>query len=199
MATASKAKPKPKPVEEEIDWNEILNELKTTGQWYRPKDGRTRVRLVLPEDTNPREFFKEVQSSYNGNIKTRYMVLGLILDGTGATEEMSTTVTPIVIAKTVLKGIVSLLAEGYELFGEDGHGVTINRSGQGLNTDYSILPSRKPVDLPDDITWPTETFEEMAEQFSTQSFERDKNRSEGKQKSGKPVTVLDEDEDEEDF
>ena len=169
----------------DINWGKVLNSLKVTGRWYRPKVGRTQVRLLLPDDTEPRNFFREVQTSYNGNVRTKYMVLALIFSGEGATPEMAETATPLIITKTVLKGIVSLLAEGYDLFGPDGHGVTITRTGKGLNTDYSVLPSRKPVDIPEDIAWPQESLDELAEDFTESSLRRDEERmQEKKQKQG---------------
>ena len=164
---------------EDVDWGKLLNELNASSRWYRPKEGRTRLRLVLQKGDHPSRFYREVQSSFNGKIKTRYMVLALVIEGNGAKEEMAYTVTPVILAKTVVKGIISLLAESYDLFGVEGYGVTITRSGQGLETDYSVMPSKHPVTLPNEIVWPKESLDELATTFTTSSASRDQEGSAG--------------------
>ncbi len=164
---------------EQVDWGTILNQLNSASKWFRPKEGRTRLRLVLQKGDQPQQFYREVQSSFNGKVKSRFMVLALVLEGNGAKEEMTYTVTPVVLPKTVLKGLVSLLAEGYDLFSPDGHGVTLTRTGQGLDTDYSVMPSKNPVALPAEIIWPDEPFDQLAESFTQGSLSRDSEPTEG--------------------
>ena len=177
--TAPKKAPKAQtPFDEgEVDWGGILSSLSSSSMFFRPKEGRTRAKLVLPEGEEPRNFFREVTTSYSGKQKTRYMMLAVLFDGEGVSPQMASMVTPIVVAKTVLKGVVSLLVEGYELFGDKGHGITIIRTGQGLNTDYSVMPSKKVIPVPDDLVWPEEEFDLIAENFTIGSLEFDAQRS----------------------
>ena len=175
--------------EKEIQWGEILSSLSSSSMYFRPKEGRTRVRLLLPKGEAPTKFYREVQTSYNGKVKPRYLVMALIFDGEGVSPEMAKTATPMVIAKTVLKGIISLLVEGYDLFDpEEGHGLTIIRTGQGLNTDYSVMPSQKPIPIPADITWPSDDFDTIAETFTQGSFEMDKQRQSGDGGAPRPTS-----------
>jgi hypothetical protein len=177
----------------DINWTKVLNSLKTTSRWVMPKNGRTKARLVLPDENDPRHFYEEVKNSYMGNVRSKYMVFALLFEGENVTPEMSTTVTPLVVPKTVLKGIISLLAEGYDLFGPDGHGITVTRTGKGLNTSYSVLPSRKPVDLPEDMAWPEESIEELADDFTETSMRRDEERIQEDEQQDKPDMPFSED------
>lgn len=163
---------------EEIKWGEILRQLESSSAWFRPKDGRTRMRLVLPPGESPHKFYREVQTSFQGNLKTRFMLMALLFAGEGVTEEMSAKVTPVIVAKTVLKGILSLLVEGYDLLGPEANGITIIRTGQGLNTDYSVMPSKNPIPLPENITYFADSFDEAAENFTRGALEMDKKRGE---------------------
>ncbi len=152
-------------------WNSLLDQLSTNANFVRLKEGTTKVRLVqLPAMVSGEggsfTFWGEAESEFRGRKKTRYVMAALVFEGSGAKPEMAKVVTPLVVPKTVIKGILTLLAEDYELFDkEKGHGLSLRRTGSGLDTDYSVLPSRKPVPLPADIVMPTITIDEMAEQF----------------------------------
>lgn len=156
-------------------WGDLLDQLSVGGNFYRLKEGTTKLRLVqLPtmkaKKGQPFVFYGEVQTSYRGNERTRFVIPALVLEGKGARPEMSKKVTPVVITKTILKGILGLLAEGYELFDlKEGYGIAIKRTGTGLNTDYAVLPSRNPQPMPEDFELPGEkvTIDEMASEFET--------------------------------
>lgn len=151
-------------------WQNLLDQMNSSGNFYRLKEGKTRLRLIAPQervDQKPVIFFEEVQSTFRGRTKTKYMILCLVLEGKGAKPEMATTVTPVIVTKTVIKGILGLLAEGYDLFDPtEGYGFSINRTGSGLETDYSVLASRKPVPLDaDSIVLPQKTITELAADY----------------------------------
>ncbi len=151
-------------------WQDLLDQLNTSGNFYRPKEGDTNVRLIPLEgmdyESKGFKFWAEVQTTFRGNTRTKYVVPALILTGKGATEAMKTTVTTLVLAKKALKQIIGLLAEGYDLFGPEGFGVKIKRSGQSLDTDYTCLPSKNPVPIDgDEIEGYEQSVDEMAKAF----------------------------------
>lgn len=153
-------------------WQDLLDQINTSGNFFRPKEGSTRIRLIPlpgmePDADGAFQFWEEVQTNFRGQIRTKFVIAGLILEAKGARPEMATSVTPIVISKSVLKGILGLLAEGYELFDlTEGYGITLKRSGQGLDTDYAVMPSKNPVVVKEeDIEIPQKTLAELAEDF----------------------------------
>jgi hypothetical protein len=109
-----------------------------------PQVGRTRVRLVWADaDSDP---IRAVNSSFQNRVKTKYVLWGYSPDD----EESKLKI--VVVPKTVGTGILALLAEGYDLFDPaEGHGISIIRSGSGLDTQYNVMPSPKPVPLPPEI------------------------------------------------
>lgn len=151
-------------------WQSLLDQMNSASNFYRPKEGRSRLRLVqmpemVPDEEGIFQFYAEVQSTFRGKTKSRFLVPALVLDGPGARPEMATKITPVVLPKAVIKGILGLLAEGYDLFSDEGFGITVARTGQGLDTDYNVLPSKNPVALPEGLELPEKTFTEMAEDF----------------------------------
>lgn len=165
MARRKKAPPKEEP--KENPWQEILNDLESgSGEFYFFSPGKHKIRLVLPEEAEDEtEFYRDVVNSYG---KTKYIMLGVPLD---ADEEL---IQPLVAPKTVLTGIIGILAEEYELFDpEEGHGINVTRSGQGqFDTTYSVVASPKPVALEDDIVWPEQTLDEFAADFEAEADRR---------------------------
>lgn len=157
-------------------WTQVLSDLesKDSGEISYLKDGKTRVKLV-PEKGNDRQFFAEATRLWQGKPKQRFLVKGIIF------KDDKDELKALVVTKTVLKGIVNLLAEGYDLLGAKGHGITIIKSGSGLETSYSVLPSPKPVETPSDIGELSATLAELAEKL----LESDKNREEKGEGGGK--------------
>lgn len=146
------------------DWQKVLDNLATSGNFYRVKEGRTRIRLVaVPAESS--DFFVEVNSTFRGKVRSKFLITGLVLDGKGAKEESAYTVTPIIVSKTVLKAIIGLLAEGYDLLSPDGYGLTLSRTGQGLDTEYTVMPSKNPIPYPEELVEPSQSLAEMALEF----------------------------------
>lgn len=142
-------------------------------------EGKTRLRLVMPQGTtDPRDFYTETTRVYRGKERTRYLFLAQVVGATGkdVPEEIKNKVSPIVAPKTVLQGILALLAEGYDLLSPNGNGVTVIRSGKGLETSYNVIPSPKPIPLPDELEWPEESLVELGNEFYQDSLDRDANR-----------------------
>lgn len=151
-------------------WQNLLDQLNTSSYFFRPKEGSTRLRLIplpgMDYEAEGFQFWAEAQTNFRGQVRTKFVIAALILEAKGARPEMATTVTPVIISKAVLKGILGLLAEGYDLFGPEGYGITLKRSGQGLETDYAVMPSKNPVKVnEEDIDVPDMTLEEMAAEF----------------------------------
>lgn len=132
------------------NWQKALDELGDgTGPFFFFKSKKTNLRLVCLED-DPEKFFAAATTMFKGKPKTKYIVFGQVLKT--ADRELSDKwkgkIVPLVLTKTAVKSIISLLAEGYELFDPaNGYGVTLMKSGAGTDTEYTIMPSPSPVAL----------------------------------------------------
>lgn len=158
-------------------WQDLLNEMKSSGSgpWFFPKPGKTRFRIVTlngvsQDEATPSDFMQEVEVVYRGQLKTRFLVRAVIL-GTSQGEisdRFSNKVVPILLPKVAVTQILSMLAEGeYELFDPiEGHGLTLDKTGEGRNTSYSLMPTSKPIPLDmDEIEDDGISMAELAEQF----------------------------------
>jgi hypothetical protein len=150
----------------------------TGGEFFFVKSPKTKVRLLNFQD-DPQEFFAPVKTVYRNKEKTKFMIFAKVIgvDGQGAKplgDNWKNKVAPLVITKTALKAIITLLAEGYDLFDpEEGYGVTIIRSGSGTDTDYTATPSRDPipVDL-NSLEMPEVDLFEMAARLEAKNASR---------------------------
>jgi len=161
-------------------WQGLLDQLSetTSGPFFFIKEGKTRVRLVPQKETSD-HFFVETTRVFRGKTRSRYIILGVVagVSTQELSDEWKTKVAPIVVPKTVVKSILQLLAEGYDLLGPEGNGITIIRDGKGIDTSYNVLPSPKPIPIPDGLTYPDSTLEELSQEFYQSSLERDQGRS----------------------
>lgn len=176
-------------------WNSVLQDLDAGGGGYIfPKAGRTRVRLIHNPDEG---YVEEVINRYG---RSRYMILAVRAD------DEAEEVRGLLATKTVWKSIVQLLAEGYDFWDpEEGYGVTIIRTGTGLqDTTYTVIPSKSPVPLPDSILAMVEdetlpSLEEIAATYTDDSQKQRKERESGqKPKSRKPKKAAEDIDDEDD-
>ena len=128
------------------EWEATLNEFNSQndGPYLFPEVGNTKIRLLLSPEREPALFWQPVVTTYKDKIRTRHMIPCLVADTLGTYQY---DLKLAVVAKTVLKGILTILAGGeYDLLHpEKGHGITIVREGEGLKTKYSVLPSKDPV------------------------------------------------------
>lgn len=154
------------PQEPGQDWGELLDRLQRGGSesFLYTKQQRTRVRLVR----KPGEpYYAELATSYQGRAKTKFMILAV--DMGAADDERK--VKGLILAKTPFKQIVALLTEGYDLWDlEGGYGVTIMKSGAGLETQYSVMPSQKPLAVDPALVADAPTFEEL--QFEYEKMQK---------------------------
>jgi len=132
-----------------VDWPAMLDSLEAggaNGNILFPKSGKTRIKLVLEDEDDEESWYQEAVGEFQGKVKSRYILRGCVLFP--SQEEKK--IMGIVVAKTAMKGIVGLLTEGYELFDpEEGHGITISKTGAMLNTSWGVTPSPKPVEVED--------------------------------------------------
>lgn len=163
-------------------WANLLDELSTSasGPFFYPKAGKTRFRIVPiqhgGEEVEPQDFSYEVETTWQGRTKSRFLVRAVILgtDQGEISENFANKILPLVIPKSAFKSIIELLADDYELFDpEEGYGLTLNKTGSGKNTDYSILPSKSPhpINL-EDYEDSGESMAEWAEQFAINQANR---------------------------
>lgn len=137
-------------------WQTMLEDMQSSeggGKFFFVQKGRTRVRLIPEKGTETNEFpsfFIETQGFWQNKPKKRFVVRGLVVeaDGRELSEEDQHTVRPLLVAPQVVKKILALLSGGWDLLGTDtGHGITILRSGTGINTEYDVVvsPTAKPI------------------------------------------------------
>lgn len=150
------------------NWGSLLEDLQAGGSanFIFAKKPRNRIRLIH-DPAQP--YFVEVSSTFRrngevGNTKTKYMVLAIEPE---TDDEDGPKVKGLIVSKTVFRQIVGLLAEGYDFWDpEKGHGITINKTGTGLQTQYTVMPSQKsqPVskDLMSDLPLLTHLQDEYA-------------------------------------
>jgi hypothetical protein len=182
-----KAKPKASasmaaPVDNGNKWQDLLDNLKSgaTGPFFFLGDGKTRIRLVPEPDTDD-NFFIETVSIYGGKEKSKFIVLGLVMGSSSKDldPEEANKVRPIILPKTAIRYILSLLAEGWDLLSEDaGHGLTITRTGKGRDTGYTVTNSPKAIPVAyDELEYPESSLEELAQEFYARAIERDSEQS----------------------
>ena len=148
----------------DVNWGEVLENLASGGSsaFIFPKGGRTKVRLLRRPDQDP---FTTITSEYQGREKEKYVILAINM---ADTESEELTVKGLVLPKTAFRSVVTLLNEGYELFSpSEGSGLTIIRSGAGLDTSYSILPSQKPVAIDEALIDKAPTWEKIHEEYES--------------------------------
>jgi hypothetical protein len=168
-------------------WQSLLDSVSTGigGEFFFVKSPKTTMRLLCFQD-NPLEFYAPVESYFRGKQKTKFIIFGHIIstEGQGAkplSDDWKTKVAPIVITKTALKAILTLLAEGYELFDpEEGHAIKIIKSGSGTDTDYTATPSRDPypVDV-SSLEMPEGDLFEMAQKLTDKNAARNQGSDDG--------------------
>lgn len=139
-------------------WQGVFSNLGSgsAGNFVFPKGGKTQVRLLNKHGT---PFYIEVPSYFRGKERVKYIFP--VWDPTKKDEEGEPdyTIRGLVVPKTAFKAIVAYLAEGYEFFHPlKGHGITLARSGEGRDTAYSVIPSAKPVVLPNGLKTPLAKF-----------------------------------------
>ena len=125
-------------------WQGKLDELPAEGgvYLYLPA-GKTRVKLLLSPERTVTEFYQPVLRMFKDNSRTQFMMPVVVVDKEGIGEEVKYLTCP----KTVLKGILKILADGeYDLLHPaKGHSITIDKTGSGFDTEYNVLPSKDPV------------------------------------------------------
>lgn len=168
-------------------WSGVLDNLTSPGA-FGPfaflKKGRTRIRITPLPGTNPPQFFTECYRTWKGQQRRRFMILGCIIADDGTVD---TTVKAVIVPKTVLRGILELLAAGdFDLLSpETGHGLSITKTGSGLETGYTVVPSPKqvPIDL-NDLTFPQDSLPALADKLTKIDAERENPGAKGEEAAG---------------
>lgn len=175
-------------------WAGLLNQLESSGggPFFFLKPGKTRIRLAPYPGTE--DFFTECKTAPSekyGKSKTKFIILAVVFStGQGELHERwKDKVVPVVIPKTIMKSILNFLAEEYDLLNpKTGHGLTLVRTGESLNTSYSIMPGMKPQPLKKGLAWPDEDLPTLAQIFNERAVDNDGNAGsdnlEGKQSLG---------------
>lgn len=126
-------------------WENALDRLSQSQNLFFPQEGKNRFRLFWAEGRDELPYV-EVTSYWQGKPRRRYMMMGYSPD------DQTPIPRGIVLARTAFRSIIDLVSEGYELFDpERGHGITIIRSGRGLDTSYTVIASMHPIPIPDEL------------------------------------------------
>lgn len=150
-------------------WQDMVNEYRAkqgTGTFHFVQEGKTRLRLVpqpgTESDATP-SFFIESQGMYNKEPKRKMILLGILseIPSVEIPDEDKSKITPVVVPPTVLSEILDILAEGHDLLSPDGHAIAILRTGKGLGTQYKVIVSPKPIELPAKIEYHENTLIEL--------------------------------------
>lgn len=132
-----------------VDWEAMLESLEAggaNGNILFPKSGKTRIKLVLEDDDDEASWYTEAVGEFNGKVRTRYILRAAVLFPAQDEKKLM----GVVVAKTAMKAIVGMLAEKYDLTDpEEGHGITLSKTGEGLNTTWGATPSPKPIEIED--------------------------------------------------
>lgn len=157
----------------EMDWQSILDDLGSESndpRIYFVKAGRNRMKLVLENPADPKSFFTKVVRNYRGQVSTKFLLRAIVFGKKD--EELAVRVVP--VGKAVLKGVLNLLAEGYNLLDpQKGLGVTIVRQGQGREgTSYMVMASPEPVAMPKKFTDLTDTLADLSAEIQENDEKR---------------------------
>jgi len=159
-------------------WQDVLDGMKAGGgsNVYFLKEAKTRLRLLLSDDQELPQFWADTEKHYKGKVSPAHLIYGVILGTSKAGDENVSIekVDVIRIPKTVLRGILSNLAEGHELFDEQtGHGIIIEKTSGGDRTSYVVKVSPKPVAVGPGLTWPDRSLDELAVEETDRAIKRD--------------------------
>ena len=162
-----------------VNWGELIEQFSGGTSPVLFLKGRARVRLWPFED--PEEIFYPVQTYYRGNERTKYITKIYNLDD----EERP--VRALLLTKTIIRSILQLAAEGWDLFSkEEGHGLVLVKTGQGIHTSVNLSPSPKPIPIPDEVYDEDDLdMVKTAEDFSERQKDRDQQKSQDKEESSK--------------
>ena len=180
----SKAQVQTPHTQAKVNWENVLNNLGSegSGPFFFLKSSKTRIRILCFED-NVEQFFAMGTTVFQGKPKQKAIFFGTVIstEGRELSEKWANKIYPIVVTKTALKGILSILAEGYELFDPaNGYGITILKSGKGTDTEYNVMPSPNPVPIDiEGMDMPEMSLVEYAELLTTNSAAKAGGATEG--------------------
>lgn len=124
------------PSQSPIDWGAVQADLDsgTSGStWFFPgKNPNARIRLLhSPNDERP---FVAVKTEYQGKVREKYLLY--------MTEAENGPVKVLIVTKTAFRAIVSLLANGWDLFDpQAGIPIIISKFTAGGRTNYAVTPA----------------------------------------------------------
>lgn len=127
-----------------IDWNEVQKELDSGSNggsnWFFPgKNPNARIRLLhSPNDARP---FAPVQTEYQGAVREKYLMF--------MTEADNGPVKVIILTKTALRAVITLLSNGWDLFDPNGGiPIIVSKFQTAGRTNYAVTPAgAKPMPI----------------------------------------------------
>jgi hypothetical protein len=150
------------------NWNDVANEMNANsgGSILFLKDGKTTIKIIAPENAHDNvdtswftKFEQTTEFKGEKGKATRFIVYAIDMS--------DKEVYPVLLPKTVMNGILNLLAEGHRLLDIDnGFPVSIVRSKSGNKTDYSVMPAAKSFDSSEYSTTDLLSFNEVVERLN---------------------------------
>ncbi len=113
-------------------FNEYKSYVKSSGDFMTLKQGENKVRVVSE--------FEPFESEFQGKMKTRFM--GYVIDRTDGL------IKPLTIGSQIFGqlGVLSLSSE-YNFDNLPPYDVIIKKSGDGIDTEYTVLAARQNTEL----------------------------------------------------
>lgn len=155
-------------------WEGLHEELgESSSSFIFLKSDRTRVRLVAvggPGST-PDTWYSAVENNYRGVKSQKYLLPAYIPP---ISEDDEPELKALLVPKGLFRDIIGLLREGYDLYSPEGHGLAISRSQSGGRTSYQVMPSPKPVAVPESILEQAAAYQmvEQAEEYEKMQTQR---------------------------
>lgn len=113
-------------------FNDYKSYVKSSGDFMTLKQGENKVRIVSE--------FEQFESEYQGKMKTRFM--GYVIDRTDGQ------IKPLTTGPQIFEQIGELsLSSEYGFSGIPPYDVIIKKSGEGLDTEYTVLAARQNTEL----------------------------------------------------
>ena len=168
------------------NFNDYKSYVKSSGDFLTLKQGENKIRVVSE--------FEPFESEFQGKMKTRFM--GYVID------RVDGTIKPLTIGSQIFGQLGELsLSSEYGFNGLPPYDVIIKKSGEGIDTEYTVLAARQNTELTEaeqllieDLKPISDIVNRMQEKNPTKFSKKEIVLPNGKVLTDKDIPVVDEDE-----
>ncbi len=137
-----------------MKFSEAKNDIQAGGLWFKFKDGDNRVRIMsepVPvwkafnrEEKTATVYVTEIEAKKNPNAKKRYAMWVLNRDAENKMQVLE-------VGASIIDQIGDLqLTTDYTFEVSPPYDLTIRKTGNGLETEYKVIPARQNTELTED-------------------------------------------------